>query len=126
MRKITKRNTVQKTLILDTVRAMFDHPTADEVYAAVSEKYPAIGRATVYRVLKSLSEEGLIRRVAVANAPDRFDFTLAPHAHCLCVSCGRVDDFELPCPLPMPDGNGFTPAEVSVIVTGLCRDCNKA
>ncbi len=123
---MTKRTTVQKTLILDTVRAMTTHPTADEVYDAVSARHPGIGRATVYRVLKSLAEEGLIRRVAVANAPDRFDLTLSRHAHCLCERCGRVFDFDLPCPLPPADEKGFTPTEVNVMVTGICRDCSRA
>ncbi len=104
---------------------MYNHPTADEVYDAVAVKHPGIGYATVYRVLKALAEEGLIRRVAVANAPDRFDLTVAPHAHCRCDRCGRVNDFELSCNLPLPDENGFTPTEVSVMVTGICRDCNK-
>ncbi len=126
MRTITKRNTVQKTLILDTVRSMCCHPTADEVYAVVAEKHPGIGYATVYRVLKSLSEEGLIRRVAVANAPDRFDLTTEPHAHCRCNSCGRVYDFELSCALPRKDENGFVPHEVSIMVSGLCRECNRS
>ncbi len=123
---MNRRNTVQKSLILDTVRSMTTHPTADEVYDAVSEKCSGIGRATVYRVLKSLSEEGLILRVAVANAPDRFDLTTHPHAHCHCSRCGRVYDFKLPSfTLPDIDKNGFEPCDINVMVGGVCRHCRQ-
>lgn len=123
---INRRNTVQKSLILDTVRSMTTHPTADDVFDAVSEKYSGIGRATVYRVLKLLSDEGLIRRVSVANAPDRFDLTVGSHAHCLCKSCGRIYDFDLPdITLPDVDENGFVPFELNVMVRGVCRNCRK-
>ncbi len=118
------RNTVQRRLLLETVRSMTNHPSADEVYEAVSPRCPGISRATVYRVLGALADEWEIRRVAVPNAPDRFDFTLSRHAHCRCLSCGRVSDF----PLPFPDAESsedFQVRNVEVLVTGTCRECLK-
>ena len=90
-----RRNTVQKTLILEAVCSMRTHPTADEIYEIVSKKCPAISKGTVYRGLNQLAEDGKILRVAIANAPDRYDLTVGDHAHCICNGCGRVFDYRL-------------------------------
>ena len=117
-----QRNTVQRTLILETVRAMHTHPTADEIYAAVAQRRPGISRATVYRVLGNLSEEGEITRVAMANAPDRFDFTLGDHAHILCERCRKVFDLPVSC-IPTVTEDGFVVKRMRVTASGLCPAC---
>lgn len=89
---INRRNTVQRTLILETVRELTDHPSADEIYINVLKKCPNISKGTVYRNLTLLADEGLIYRVAVANGPDRYDLTAFSHAHLRCRVCGNVYD----------------------------------
>jgi len=124
-----QRQTVQSRIILETVREMHFHPTADEICARVAEKRPGISRATVYRVLGNLSEEGLILRVAIANAPDRFDFTTYEHAHCLCSECGRVFDLPMdsfPAISGKTDTNGFTVKKVYITAVGVCKDCSNS
>jgi Fe2+ or Zn2+ uptake regulation protein len=120
-----QRNTVQKTLILQTVRSMTNHPTAEEVFEKVSSLCPNISRATVYRVLNTFADEGEILRVSVANAPDRYDFTIENHAHCLCTVCGRVFDYKM-CAMPELNdekNDGFTAKGFYLIVNGICKDC---
>lgn len=90
------RNTVQRTIIEDELRRLANHPTADEVYDAVHEQHPSISRATVYRTLSRLSDEGEIGRVRINNGADRFDHRSLAHYHVRCVSCGRVDDVMIP------------------------------
>ena len=58
-----KRNTIQRALTLEAVQKLQSHPTADEVYAAVSAEHPHISRGTVYRNLNQLSEDGKIREM---------------------------------------------------------------
>ena len=90
------RNTVQRTIIEDELRRLANHPTADEVYEAVHASHPSIGRATVYRTLGRLSEEGLIGRVKINNGADHFDHQAFAHYHVRCTCCGRVDDVMIP------------------------------
>ena len=52
------RNTLQRRLVLETVRRMRNHPTAEEIYLAIAAENPLISKATVYRNLKLLSEQG--------------------------------------------------------------------
>ena len=54
-----RRNTRQRQLVLDAVRELDDHPTADEVYLRVREKDEHVSRGTVYRNLHILVESGV-------------------------------------------------------------------
>ena len=66
-------------MVLDAVNEMHRHVTADQIYTFIKEKYPSIGRGTVYRNLGILVEEGKVRKVEVPDGSDRFDFTLENH-----------------------------------------------
>lgn len=122
-----KRNTVQKELILETVRDMHNHPTAEEIYLRVSAVQPTISRATVYRNLSQLSEQKVIRRVSNLNAADRYDFHTAPHYHFHCSVCNKVYDVHLPynsallAEVENPEGFLFEGYEI--VFKGLCPKC---
>lgn len=62
MRLKTIRNTIQRDMVIDAVNEMRRHVTADQIYTFVKEKYPSIGRGTVYRNLGILVDEGKVRR----------------------------------------------------------------
>ena len=47
----SRRNTIQKDLVRNTVYEMRRHVTANEVYEFIKEAYPSIGKGTVYRNL---------------------------------------------------------------------------
>jgi len=47
--------------VLETLRASASHPTAQEVYDEVRQMRPRIGLATVYRILRQLAEQGVIK-----------------------------------------------------------------
>lgn len=120
------RNTRQKQIILETALRL-DHPTATEVYEAVLQKDPGIGRATVFRVLKGYAAEGKLRSVYVPDSGEIFDKTLSPHYHVRCRLCGRVGDVplqymdELAARVEAETGMEILSHELSFL--GICRDC---
>lgn len=122
---INERNTVQKQLILDAVRGLDSHPTADEIYERVAVRCPSISKGTVYRNLNRLADDGEILRVAVANAPDRFDRTTGDHCHCRCLTCGRVFDYKaLPhIELSRTGCGDFEVTGCDVVFRGYCKSC---
>src|SRR5262249_59374589 len=69
-----------------------DHPTADWVYRQARRRLPRISLGTVYRNLKRLAEEGLIREIHAGGHPARFDGNTGRHYHIRCLGCGRVND----------------------------------
>ena len=120
---MNKRNTLQKEIILSTVRSMHNHPNAEEIYAAINEKHPTISKGTVYRNLAQMADSGEIRRVEVPNAPDRFDFNLGRHEHLRCRICGRVCDVTVPQPELPPESDGVTTEGYCLIYHGVCSKC---
>ena len=88
---MNKRHTIQKDLVLSTVMGMSCHPTAEEVFAQVSQLYPSISKATVYRNLNLLSEMGEIRKIQMAEGADRYDGNISGHHHSICSKCGKIE-----------------------------------
>lgn len=125
-----RRNTVQKELILTTVREMRSHVTADAVYDRIHETYPNISKGTVYRNLGILADEGEIRRVEIPDGPDRFDFTLADHYHVRCVRCGEVSDVDMDTIKDIDDRikdtHGMKFINYDILFKGICPTCQKA
>lgn len=122
------RNTIQRALVLEAVRALHTHPTSADVYEAVREQHPSISRATVYRNLALLAERGDVLRVEVPNGADRYDFNIAPHHHVKCANCGCVDDVELAFEDNLlnrvKSARGFQLTGYQVIFEGLCPSCS--
>jgi len=86
------RMTHQRQVILDEIRKVRTHPTADEVYELVRKRLPRISLGTVYRNLEILSARGLIKRIGPASQQMRFDGVTKDHYHLRCIWCGRVED----------------------------------
>jgi len=86
------RRSRQRDLVLEVVRSTFEHPTAEWIYRAARKRLPRVGLGTVYRNLRTLVDEGLIREVRSADEAVRFDGNTGEHYHIRCVCCGRVSD----------------------------------
>lgn len=126
---MNKRNTMQRTLVLETVRALQSHATADEVYNDIVKKHPGISRGTVYRNLNLLSEVGEIRKREMPGGADRYDHLCHDHYHARCVACGKVCDVELTFMADLeekvPDTQGFEFTGHDIVFRGYCVDCRK-
>ena len=121
------RQTFQKALTLEAVREMRNHPTADQVYAHVAEKYPEISRATVYRNLNQLCEAGEIGRVKNPYGADRFDHISEKHFHFICLKCGELTNVDIPDISYLSElcrqQTGATVTESHIYFGGLCKNC---
>lgn len=82
---MNKRNTIQRSLVLKTVKELQFHATADEVYDTIVKKHSDISRGTVYRNLNLLSDIGEIRKLEMPSGADRFDHICHEHYHTRCI-----------------------------------------
>ena len=119
--------TVQRRTILENLASRTDHPTADQVYAAVKGQISGVSRTTVYRVLETFVQLGLASKISNPEARARFDANTMPHPHAACLACERVIDIHgtsLPdIDLSGADLGGFVVQECSIVITGLCPEC---
>ena len=119
--------TVQRRTILEVLAERTDHPTADQVFAAVRRRLPDVSRTTVYRVLDTLVRLGLAVKTPHPGASVRFDPRTERHHHLVCTACDRVIDLHAPelNALRLPDTRrlGFAADDFSLHIRGLCSDC---
>ena len=127
---MNKRNTIQRELVLEAVRELGCHATADEVYTRIAKDHPTISKATVYRNLNVLSDEGIIRKLEIPGAADCYDHVCEKHCHVKCMKCGKVFDVETD---DAPDlmksiinSNGFEFLDYDIIYRGICPVCRNA
>ncbi len=122
-----QRQTRQRQLILETLRGLRTHPTADEVYQLVRQQMPNVSLGTVYRNLERLSADGLVRKIHGEGGSRRFDGDLSPHHHARCRRCGQLVDLPAQLNLPelgeLPGLEGFQVLGFRLEVLGLCPRC---
>jgi len=122
------RFTPQRKVILEELKGLDTHPTADELYERVRRRMPKISLGTIYRNLDILSHQGLIQKLEVAESQMRFDGNPSPHYHVHCTRCGRIGDI-FSCPdisfVLKEIETDFRIDGYSLIFHGQCPNCTE-
>lgn len=119
------RATKQRKAILNYLKSVRTHPSAEIVYEAVKEDLPHLTLATVYRNLHLLADQGTILRFKVANEY-HFDGFPEQHQHLICNSCLKiVDVFDKSITKTITDfkHSDFKVETADVLLRGICKDC---
>jgi Fur family peroxide stress response transcriptional regulator len=69
-----------------------NHPTILRIYGEVKKTYPTVSLSTVYKTIKILQEVGLVQELNYPKDQTRFDSSMEPHIHLVCLSCGNIED----------------------------------
>jgi len=92
-----------------------------------------IDRVTLYRILKTFEEKGILHKVIDLNGTANYAICSSSctehahhdeHFHFNCTNCLNVycmNDFHLPA-LQLP--KGFTAQSVNLAISGVCKHCN--
>jgi Fur family ferric uptake transcriptional regulator len=95
IRAMNLKVTDQRLAILESLHEGRAHVSAQEVFESVSECFPEIGFATVYRFLRTLTGNGFVTEVRMGGLPARYELTpKSHHDHLTCVACGKICEFE--------------------------------
>jgi Fur family transcriptional regulator, peroxide stress response regulator len=121
------RMTPQRHAILSYLIQTKSHPTADDIYRSLESRFPSMSVATVYNNLKVFVESGLVREMKFGDASSRYDADMHDHYHAICVSCGKIADFEHT-PIEgveeaATEKTGFLIQGHRLEVHGLCPEC---
>ena len=117
----------QRKIILEIFN-LLDHPTAEQLYDKVHQKYPTISKSTVYRNLNVLIENKVLKKISLLSGPDRYDYIGKEHSHIICERCGKVFDFVYHfqndnLKETIKNQTGIITDIDSIIVYGICEDC---
>jgi Fur family peroxide stress response transcriptional regulator len=86
--------TPQRVAIYEAIVNLNNHPTAENVIEYVKANHPNISVGTVYKVLDSLIENSLLKKVKTEKDIMRYDAVLSNHHHLYCVETDRIEDYE--------------------------------
>ncbi len=117
--------TPQRLAILEYLDGNKEHPSAEDVYKAVSKKFPTMSLATVYNTLMVLKQRGLIRELTMDPVKMRFDPQLTPHHHLICMDCRKIIDIHSRFRIHLPEGEreGFEIVGNHIEFYGRCSKC---
>ncbi|MEO0513916.1 MAG: transcriptional repressor [Planctomycetota bacterium] len=121
------RNTTQRTAVRDAIETADRPLSPQEILELAQADQPGLGIATVYRTVKTGTEEGWLTPVDLPNGPTRYEPAGKRHHHHFeCTSCNAVFDVD-GCPgnlKPLvPAGAELTGHEI--ILYGRCATCVK-
>jgi Fur family transcriptional regulator, peroxide stress response regulator len=121
--------TTQRRTIFETILDREDHPTADQIHDQVRGRIHTISRTTVYRILDTLVELGLITKICHHGSAARFDPKIHQHHHLVCLHCDSIVDLEEQRlnEVMWPDvrGRGFEITDYHIHFRGICAACRE-
>ena len=84
------RITNPRRRVIERIADKENNFTAEELHLELQ----GVGRATVYRTIKLLVEQGLLCKISLPDGSPRYMLTMSGHHHhMVCVSCGLVSEF---------------------------------
>lgn len=128
LRRAGLRVTASRLAVLTALSAGAPHASADALVSAVRDRLGDGTAQTVYNVLRTFTDVGLVRRIEPAGRPGLYELRVGDnHHHIVCRSCNAVADVacavgETPC-LNAADRSGYEIDEAEVIFWGRCPDC---
>lgn len=90
------RVTPQRMGIYEYLLSTTSHPTAEEIYGALRDRFPMMSQATVYKTLELLTRLGLVSELGFGDQPNRYDGNPRAHINIRCTRCHRIYDLDDP------------------------------
>jgi len=74
----------------------YNHYPAKKILSLLQKKFPEASQATVYRTLRSLVKEDLIKKIKGVDDEAYYETNIGTHGHAIDQKTGKIYDFELP------------------------------
>jgi Fur family peroxide stress response transcriptional regulator len=85
--------TPQRVAIYEAIVKLNNHPAAENVIDYIKKNHPNISIGTVYKVLDSLVENNLLKKVKTEKDVMRYDAVISNHHHLYCAETDRIEDY---------------------------------
>lgn len=127
-----QRVTKQRLAVETAMRGLDDFVSAQELHRLLQDRGEKVSLATVYRIVQSMSEDGLLDVVRTTEGEAAYRHCEAEHHHhhLVCRVCGKGVEVEAPAveswAAQVAAENGFTDATHTVEIHGLCPACTAA
>lgn len=85
--------TPQRIAILEAIYTLNNHPTVEDIVNYIRKNNPNIAKGTVYKVLDTLEENQLVKKVKTDKEVMRYDGVVKNHHHLYCSECDLIEDY---------------------------------
>ena len=105
-----------------------DTPTdALELFDYLKERGIEVDKATVYRILDTFHDKGIIIRMEFGEGKFRYEIAGSDHHHLVCEQCGNIEDIS-DCGIDVLEKEikkkkGFIVKRHTLEFYGMCRQC---
>lgn len=131
LKKLGENNqklTPQRLAIAKVLTHSDSHPSVEEIYMHLQDRFPTMSLATVYRNVMLLKSLGEVLELGFPDGSNRYDGNNPnPHPHVICIQCKKVIDPELVTLKDMTtevaDETGFKILTHRLDFFGICDDC---
>ncbi len=79
--------------VLEAIYKLNSHPTAENILEHIRKTDPNISQGTVYKVLETLVDNNLIKKVKTEKDVMRYDGKIENHHHLYCIQCDHIEDY---------------------------------
>ncbi len=119
--------TPQRMAIMEFLDGNPDHPSAEDIYMEVKEKYPMMSFATVYKTIEVLKSRGYLLELTIDPERRRYDPDTRHHHHLICVDCKKIVDIygDFPVNVPEEAQESFELVGNHIEFYGICPECKK-
>jgi Fur family ferric uptake transcriptional regulator len=129
VRKHKGRLTPQRQFIVREFLELNGHYGIDELHQHLRSKGQIINPSTIFRTLKLLVQAGVAVERQFANGNTKFDVNVAHHDHLICLTCGKIVEFDSPkledIQMRIVRSHGFEMEYHKHEIYGYCSGCRK-
>ena len=95
LKKEGLKYTPQRTAVLEEIIKDKGHRESEEIYLALKKRGKHVSRATVYRTMDILVNNGFARKMNLGDGRARYESKVnSPHHdHLVCMDCGLIVEF---------------------------------
>jgi len=121
------KTTPARLAVLSFLNENSDPLSAESIFDHVAGEHSPADRATIYRILETFFQKGIIKRLELGEGKYRYELTGEEHHHLICESCGKIEDIS-DCNISefekeIGRKKKFTVRRHSLEFFGLCSDC---
>jgi Fur family transcriptional regulator, peroxide stress response regulator len=121
------RLTPQRVELVRLIAVSAGHPSANQLYEKIKEKFPTMSHATVYKTLALLKEMNQVFEIDLREDSHYDGNRPQPHPHLICMKCNQIVDGELSLDegiiKKMEQESGYTILRPQISLYGLCPNC---
>jgi Fur family ferric uptake transcriptional regulator len=130
-KRVGERNTRPRRMIADRLAELAAHDadfSIDDLWQTLRQQEPHLGRATLYRCIEILVNEGLLDRIKFADGTHRYHVCqTSAHHHLTCIQCHRFVEVHVAIPTDqftvISTQTNFAIEGLALTLFGRCANC---